>query len=528
MHFTSDLHQLIDKYCANPSSVTISDLPPLLDFIEQQSLTLNPAQIKQITKSGEQTPSTDIPASFVLRGQQTKAKQSQQVALLTIGVHGNEIYAGAIAALEMFKAQRQGQLRGDVLIQMGNRPAIQGFMAAYDPNIDYTQRAGWRCSFGTQLTVRDIMLPNGRKIEIRDDMNRVNRDVMTLPRGQHPNVDRAQEIIWTLRAVKQNLWPDAQGRFAPVSVPQNIGFILHPHTSRSPNGIKNLSLPRETYIALEQGQFGRPFSHAPSYMMNIIIWQGQGLGGPDNVTLTSFLARDCAAPELIVTAELGNHENIRTPDAPSLIDTTRQFTAGLMKTRGLVPESYLQKAYNRAANTHHFNIYDARDGGLKLSDFSDMAQVKDGDVLYPVRLIAPKDRQSLRYASIADRIILRDVDGQLSFIARENIPHRQAEISGAYQAFYQAWPMELSFIPKDDILFLASPPDGRTKTIKADDDFYAIFPWVMRASFPLAYNLSQHQDQKLFFMAEQKTRIEMPLTKAQPKNAGQAPRPKSN
>ncbi len=526
MPFTQDLQKLIAKYGADPSSIMIDDLPPLLDYIEQNSLHLDASAAAKIMQLGEQPPQTELPASCLIRGSQNGAEHN--VALLTIGVHGNEIYAGAIAVLEVLHAAQQGKLRGDVLIQMGNRRAVAGYMKAYDANIDYTARAGWRCSFGTQLTGRDVVLDDGGSVLVMDDLNRVNRGVMSLPRGQHPNVDRAQEIIWTLRAVNQSLWPDAQGHFRASDRPLNLGFVLHPHTSRSPNGIKNLSLPRETFISLKDGDLGQPFLYAPPYMMNIIKWLGQGLGGAGNTTLTAMLAKNTSAPSLIVTAELGNHENIKTPDAPSLIDTTRQFTAGLLKTRGFVPESYLQNAYVQAANPHDFNIYAARDGGLMLSDFSEMANVKDGDILYPVRRIADSDLSRLKLKSIADKIILRDAQGRLEHIAIADILQNIQKIQTVHQAFYQAWPLEFEHISRGDTIFLAESVNGHTDEISADFDFHAIFPWVMRASFPLRYDRAQHEDQKLFFCAETKTTMHMPDKSINGQQNKIMPRPRPN
>ena len=105
MPFTQDLQKLIAKYGADPSSIMIDDLPPLLDYIEQNSLHLDASAAAKIMQSGEQPPQTELPASCLVRGSQNGAEHN--VALLTIGVHGNEIYAGAIAVLEVLHAAQE-------------------------------------------------------------------------------------------------------------------------------------------------------------------------------------------------------------------------------------------------------------------------------------------------------------------------------------------------------------------------------------------------------------------------------------
>lgn len=514
MAFTTALDQLIQKYIKDPSSVKIGDLLPLVDFIESQRLKLDQQVIASVHKEGEVTPPAEIPATYVVRGRAPHKKDaSLPTAIITIGVHGNEIYAGAIAVLEVLKAQKKGELLGDVIVQLGNRPAIKGFMESYHPDEDYTLRAGWRCTYGTQLTGKDVKDPDGQTVTVMDDLNRVNRKVMQLPRGEHPNIDRAQELFWTVRAADQGLWPNEQNVFSQSDKSIDISFILHPHTSRSPNGIKNFSFPSETVEDLKQGRFGKPFIYTPPYMMNLVRWLGKGLGGAENVTLMSQMVKDMSKPTLFVTAELGNHEDYRTNDAASLVHTTRIFTAGLMARRTMVNESKLKAAYNLAVNNHVFNQFEARDGGFTFDDLSDLNTIADGDMLYPVRPIKDDDRLSLDGLSIADCVILCDQNGKAEILSCDEARENTAKIQNAYQAYYQSWPQELEKIHQGEPVFLALDKEHNIREIRADFDFYAIFPWIMRQSFPLKYDAEEHKGYKLFFLSETKSDLPLPQLK---------------
>lgn len=453
----------------------------------------------------------------------------KNVSILTIGVHGNEIYAGAICALEILKAQKEGKLEGDVVLQLGNLNAIRGYLNAYDPNIYYTERSGWRSTYGNELGIEQIKLDDGSIVDVKNDMNRVPKTSLCIPRGLSPNTDRAQDIIWTARAVDNGLLPNASGTLEKSKQTLDIGFILHPHTSRSPNGITNLSLPRKTREALKDGQLGKPFIHTPQYMMNIIQWVGDGLGGTDNFTMTRLITEEINSAPLVVTAELGNHEDIKTPHAPSLIDTSKLFTAGLLETSGMVEKSYLKNAYNLAAHPHSFNYYKAQHRGLKFFELDGFDKLETGDMIYPARLMNHAERQNLSLLEISRSVIVVDKAGKAEVIDMDTARKDPEKIRNADKAYHQLWPFELEHIPKGETLFLGIKDDGQAKELKAQKPFYTIFPWFMRQFMPAQYDPLIHDDLRLYNTADSKDIIELPEKKksAQPNSTTpQKPSPK--
>lgn len=526
MLFTHHIDALLNRYIADPAAITIADIIPLIDYIQQRSIHI-PDHIKaQLHKDGECAPADEIPATMLISGSApTATEKSGKAAILTIGVHGNEIYTGAICALEILKAQKQGSLNGDVVIQLGNIKAIHGYLGSYDPKIDYTARAGWRCTYGTEFAAQNITLDDGRIIEVKDDMNRVPKITMSVPRGLNPNIDRAQEIIWTGRALEQSLLPDAQGHLRPAVHKVDIGFILHPHTSRSPNGITNLSLPYKSREALKNGAYGKPFIHTPSYMMNIVHWLGTGLGGDSNYTMTRLLTEELSTLPLVITAELGNHENIKTPNAPSLITTSQHFTAGLLESRGMSITSFLKNAYNLQANKHQFKYFEAQIGRMQLRYLDGFAQIDKGDKIYPVREMDDAERTVLSLRNIASSIILVDGQGRTEILDAASAHQNQKKIQSAQSAYYQAFPLELEEIKSGETLFLNIKDDGTAQPLKAKHDFYAIFPWPMRSFFPLTYDPIFHHDMKIYNTSTSMREISLPeMRRSGPNNVSSAPK----
>tara|TARA_R110002126_G_scaffold3263_1_gene18392 strand:- start:94576 stop:96171 length:1596 start_codon:yes stop_codon:yes gene_type:complete len=525
MLFTHHIDALVSKYAADPASIHIEDIIPLIDYIEQQSIHI-PDHIKpQLQKTGENNVGEEIRATTLIHGRaQGTSQKTRKAAILTIGVHGNEIYAGAICALEVLKAQKQGKLEGDVVLQLGNIKAIRGYLDNYDPNIFYTARAGWRCTNGTELAAQTITLDDGSALEVKDDMNRVPKRSMALPRGVNPNIDRAQDIVWTARALEQNLLPDGQGILSQAPYKVDTRFILHPHTSRSPNGITNLSLPAKSRAALANGEFGKPFIHTPPYMMNIIQWLGTGLGGGDNYTMTRLVSEEINDKTLVVTAELGNHEDVKTPTAPSLITTSQHFTAGLMESRGVSEASHLKNAYNLSANTHSFKYYEAQVGKMQLRYLDGFSQIEQGDSIYPVRQMDQTERNTLAALHIAKNVITVDDTGQIEIFDEQTAPQNHAKIKNAKHAYYQAFPLDLEEVKAGETLFLNVKKDGATQPLNATQDFHAIFAWPMRGYFPCSYDAAQHSDMKIYNISTSVHDVLMPdVQRGQQKGAQTAP-----
>lgn len=499
MLFTHHIDALLHKYTADPASIQIEDIVPLIDYIEQQSIHI-PEHLKpQLRKAGENAVDDEIRATILVHGGAQGATHNvKNAAILTIGVHGNEIYAGAICALEVLKAQKQGKLEGDIILQLGNIKAIRGYLGSYDPKIDYTARSGWRCTNGTELTAQHITLDDGSTIEVKDDMNRVPKATMALPRGVNPNIDRAQDIVWTARALEQNLRPDMQGVLVQAPHKIDTRFILHPHTSRSPNGITNLSLPARSRAAFANGDFGKPFIHTPPYMMNIIQWLGAGLGGGDNYTMTRLVSEELTDKALVVTAELGNHEDVKTPNAPSLITTSQHFMAGLMESRAISETSHLKTAYNLSANAHSFKYYEAQVGKMQLRYLDGFSQIQQGDSIYPVRQMNTNERDTLDSLHIAKHIITVDRNGQTEVFDEQSARQNHSKIQNAQHAYYQAFPLDLEKVKAGETLFLAVQDDGSAQTLSAKQDFHAIFAWPMRSYFPCNYDPAHHSDMKIY------------------------------
>ncbi len=524
MLFTHHIDALLNRYIADPAAITIADIIPLIDYLAQQTIDI-PNHIKpQLQNKEEGTVADKIPATMLIQGNDTArasptSPQSKKAAIITIGVHGNEIYAGAICALEILKTQKQGCLAGDIILQLGNIKAIKGYLDSYDPKIDYTARAGWRCTYGKELTARTISLADGSAIDVQDDLNRTPKNVMSLPRGAHPNIDRAQEIIWTARALEQGLLPDAHGVLRAAAHKRDIGFILHPHTSRSPNGITNLSLPAKSREGLKNGAFGKPFIHTPPYMMNIVHWLGTGLGGDDNYTMTRLLSEEMATLPLVITAELGNHENIKTPCGPSLMTTAQHFTAGLLESRGLGAPSFLKNAYNFSANKHQFKYYEAQLGRMQLRYLDGFSQIKNGDVIYPVRQMDDTERDTLSLRNIAAKIILIDDQGHAEIFDATLAQQNQARIKAAHSAYYQAFPFELEEIKGGETLFLSIKKDGTALSLKAQHDFHAIFPWPMQSFFPLTFDPALHGDMKIYNTSTSMREITLPAPQSSAHNS---------
>jgi hypothetical protein len=346
---------------------------------------------------------------------------------------------------------------------------------------------------------------------------------MSLPRSQSPNIDRAQEIVWTARALEQGLLPDHNNVLTPCNHAVDIGFIIHPHTSRSPNGITNLSIPARCMRALKQGNFGQPFIHTPSYMMNIINWSGQGLGGADHTTMSDLIAKNIKTQPLIITVELGNHEDVKTPQAPSLIHTSKIFTAGLLQTTKMVAAGFLKTAYNNKAHKHEFNVYSADPMCITLKEFDGFTALQTGDILRPVRAMNTSERRSLSLLDISREVILVDPNGQIERLSRSEAIKTRVKIEKSHEAYYACWPLELDYITAGETLMLAEGPDGAAKPLKAPRDFYAIFPWINNKSFPLAFDPQRHSDLRMYFTADQKTVLSLPEPKGASQPAANAP-----
>ncbi len=522
MPFITNLNTLIDTYIADPSSITIEDIKPLIRYIEQHSIAIPPHLNARLHKQGETLPASTLSATHFIRGNSSGLGKT---SIVTIGVHGNEIYAGAICALEILKAQKQNKLEGNVVLQLGNVKAINGFLNSYDSMQDFSERAGWRATYGDQLGTHQVTLPSGQILSIKDDMNRPLRNAMFLPRGQSPNIDRSQEIVWTARAVEQGLLPDHNNILSPSSQSTDIGFIIHPHTSRSPNGITNLSIPPRCLTALKQGTLGRPFIHTPSYMMNIINWSGHGLGGADHTTMSDLIAQNINAQALIVTVELGNHEDVKTPQAPSLINTAQIFTAGLLQTTKMVAADFLKTAYNSKAHKHEFTVYKADPVCISLKEFDGFAALKSGDILYPVRAMDAAERQSLSLLEISHEVILVNAHNKIEILSQSEAMKSRDKIGKAHEAYYKFWPLELEHIKKGETLMLCQAQDGRVNRLKAPRTFHAIFPWINNKSFPLSFDPHSHTDLRLYFTAEQETTLTLPETQPEQKITAKSHKP---
>ena len=369
------LDALLEKYEDPHENVGLEDAFLLVEFILEQSVTLDAAVTDLVRRDGEPDVPEEISGVYIIEPDQPSTKA---LGVITIGVHGNEIYAGALCVLEALLQQRQGHLAGTVIVHIGNEKACRGYINHFDPAQYFLDRNGWRETNGMPNEVQVIRLDNGETLEVLSDFNRIPNDLMQIESGLHYNIDRGQELVWLHRAYRKGC--HFEGRTLICSghgAAYDIKFILHPHTSRMVGGIRNISLTKQGSEAFLDGDYDAISNSLPPELRIFLKWKDGGLGGLTHKTLNQHLEDDNKEIDgnhiCIITIEFGNHEDIR-PDAIKGLQDLCGFTIKNMllnngitqedtKTLPIIAPIFMVETEPKPANVMYFDGAEALQKG---------------------------------------------------------------------------------------------------------------------------------------------------------------------
>jgi hypothetical protein len=483
--------QLIKKYDLTPEKLYPEDLFPLVKFLIDQRITIPKNLHTNIRMPGEADMPNEVTGIFVLRPENKRAKTS----IITIGVHGNEIWAGALCVLEVLSQHAKGTLTGNVIIQIGNIKAVEGYMKAYAPEKYFLDRNGWRETNGIEREVSALHCDDESRVDMPSDFNRIPRGVMTLPRGHNFNVDRAQELLWLYRAFLRGFRINDDAKLYKADAPYDIRFVMHPHTSRMVGGIRNIALPPLTIERFFSGCFDTMLSGLHDDLTTLLQWEKGGLGGGQNLILDEHIEIEHLAEKefvetlpLIITFELGHHEDFCPNRMTSLADLCGPATRTLLENASFLKDSTPNK---KPVNIKTLHTEPYR---LDLSYYDGFSALEEGDMVYLVTQVDSVDA-STDYITghFPNSIIVHD-DGTCDVIKTTDIT---ANKKG--RIFYCMPPFELSYLKAGQPLMIAFGLDKKAKFLTVPYDMYAVFTGDCRLEFPIVHWRAGITTQKTFF-----------------------------
>lgn len=487
-----DFKNLIKRYDREPHNLYPEDLFPFVSALIEQTICISDTVATSIRISGEEFLPQRISGVYVLHPNTTK---TNKVGIITIGVHGNEIWAGALCALEAFSAHEKGELDGTVIIQIGNMKAVQGYMASYNPKEYFLDRNGWRETNGIEREVQAVHCEDGSHVDILSDFNRIPRQVMHLPRDQHHNVDRAQELLWLYRAFLKGFTVDKNGALTSEKPAYDIKFVMHPHTSRMVGGIRNIALPPLTTQQFFDGQFDDMLKGLPESLSTMLEWEKGGLGGVQNLILDEHIELQHLAEKefvetlpLIITFELGHHEDFCPDTIPSLSDLCGPATRTLLENSTCIKNT---KAHKKTANIKTIFTEPYR---LDLSYYDGFENLEGGDSVY---LVTEKEKVMASPEYIAGHFphsIVVDHNDQCTVVKTKDFSKNTEG-----RIFFCMPPFELSLLNQGQVVMIAFGDDKKAKFLTVPYDMYAVFTGDCRLEFPIMRWNPAIYKQKTFF-----------------------------
>lgn len=484
--------ELIKQYDNNPQNLYPQDLFPFIEFLIEQRVHISANDFKEIRLTEEPDMPETIKGVHVL---QPKNASTDMTALITIGVHGNEIWAGALCALEAFSQHKKGSLTGTVIIQIANIKAVQGYVRAYDPEQYFLDRNGWRETNGIEREVLTVRCDDGSRVDVLSDFNRIPRQVMTLPRGQNFNVDRAQELLWLYRAFLRGFRIKEDASLYKAHAPYNIRFVMLPHTSRMVGGIRNIALPPRTTQQFLLGQYDDMLCNLPEDLTTMLEWTGSGLGGKQNLIFDEHIEiqhfnenKSTETLPLIITFELGNHEDF-CPDTMSCLNDLCGPA-----TRVLLENAKCLNGMSSGKRCVQIKTIRTEPYRLDLSYYDGFDALDEGDSIYLIR-----EREAIETSDdyvaghFSKSIIVKD-DGTCNVIDTHDI---NEQTTG--RIFYCMPPFELSYLKAGQPIMIAFGADKRAKFLAPPYDMYAVFTGDCRLEFPVLRWHSGINKQKTFF-----------------------------
>ncbi len=483
---------LLKKYENTPEKITLPDVFLFVRGLLKEKLSLPKACAQKVRRKGEAEMPIFIEGVCCVR---PTDRDVRDTVVLTVGVHGNEIYAGVLCALEVLNQQQNGTLNYNVVIQLGNVEAIKGYMSAYEPDSYFLDRNGWRETNGIEGEITPLDIGGNKSINVSSDFNRIPSTVLSLPRGLHANIDRAQDLLWLHRLLIHGFVISNENTLVLSDRCYSIKLVLSPHTSRMVGGIQNLSFPPRVMDEFKRSKYNKQLSSLPFLLKNLLYWTGNGLGGEGAGTFDSHVEKEylnnsideSISLPLIMTVEFGNHENIKPEDKEGLVELCGPAIQSLLDV--LLDGSPMQEEFNSDVRVMYANP-----NYLDVSCFQGAENLEEGDEVY---LVCESETVTCDQGFVEehfDRALFVDDSGVVNVT-----PLVGAKKLSGSRLFYAMPRLELDFIRENQIVMLAFGSDKKVKYLTAPYDLHAIFTGDARLHFPQVNKSKSVLSEKVFF-----------------------------